>query len=92
MSQRMQCSILWKRFPKEYVPQSCVYHCCARRRYTVPVNYAAYSYFILAFEIIGSSNTVLQGLYLLRRKEYHYGASSLHAGTRILQTFGRTYR
>lgn len=67
--------------------------CCAPpRRYTVPVNYAAYSYFILAFEIIGSSNTVLQGLYLLRRKEYHYGASSLHAGTRILQTFGRTCR
>lgn len=42
-------------------------------RYTIPVNYVGYSIFILVFEVVGSSNTVLQGLYLLRRKEYHYG-------------------
>lgn len=42
--------------------------------YTIPKNYVGYSIFILVFEMVGSSNTVLQGLYLLRRKEYHYGA------------------
>ena len=47
-------------------------------RYTIPVNYVGYSIFILVFEVVGSSNTVLQGLYLLRRKEYHYG-SFLHS-------------
>ena len=45
-------------------------------RYTIPVNYVGYSIFILVFEVVGSSNTVLQGLYLLRRKEYHYGAAA----------------
>lgn len=45
----------------------------------MPVNYAGYSYFILAFELIGSSNTVLQGLYLLRRKEYQYGGCWIRA-------------
>lgn len=45
-----------------------------RIRYTIPMNYVGYSIFILVFEIIGSSNSILQGLYLLRRKEYHYGA------------------
>lgn len=39
------------------------------------MNYVGYSIFILVFEVVGSSNTVLQGLYLLRRKEYHYGES-----------------
>ena len=45
-----------------------------RIRYTIPKNYVGYSIFILVFEMVGSSNSVLQGLYLLRRKEYHYGA------------------
>jgi hypothetical protein len=47
-------------------------------RYTIPVNYVGYSIFILVFEVVGSSNTVLQGLYLLRRKEYHYGSFLQH--------------
>jgi hypothetical protein len=47
-------------------------------RYTIPVNYVGYSIFILVFELVGSSNTVLQGLYLLRRKDYHYGTLQQH--------------
>jgi hypothetical protein len=59
-------------------------------RYTIPVNYVGYSIFILVFEVVGSSNTVLQGLYLLRRKEYHYGTldSCIHKGL-CLTTIGR---
>lgn len=51
-----------------------MYYFYVRIRYTIPMNYVGYSIFILVFEIIGSSNSILQGLYLLRRKEYHYGA------------------
>jgi hypothetical protein len=55
-----------------------VFYFYVRIRYTFPSNYVGYSIFILVFEAIGSSNTVLQGLYLLRRKEYHYGAPQYH--------------
>lgn len=49
-----------------------VFYFYVRIRYTFPRHYLGYSIFILVFEIIGSSNTLLQGLYLLRRKEYNY--------------------
>lgn len=52
-----------------------VFYFYVRIRYTFPSHYIGYSAFIFVFEVIGSSNTVLQGLYLLRRKEYHYGQS-----------------